>query len=571
MSTEDVVFFDGKAYSHQIEYELHIDNDNDQYYLDSVTVKEKNTKNKLFVILRDLMEQNFAVGQIHSFLGRPYEIVEYNESTRTLLVSRNNKDVLFYKPHLTISIGNNRSPIKGMNRMDNPPKEWRHRLTGQPLSIAFDGFETEVSVQTHEWFEFTKYTVSGYEKTKTQQKPRKYKNGKVLKVSLRFLRKPEYLIRIDDIRKSLQLLLYEAMPSIFPHHSQYLIISSIDMTDRDTPEPLPWIFNLLDIEDATEDGVLTYYFTEDAHIDLGLLGAISRKDTFLYILSKIYDYLMWLCEGHEDNPDNYDEYRYKKNIDKLAFLKYGTNALPPYLDIDLMINFIKDFFENDKDLTGNVYTRQKERDFIGTCDFCRSKMKNSKMQRLDDGRMRCPDCSKDAIDTEDQFEDLCGKVKAAFLTHLGIDFNTIPHKARFVSAVELHKMKGVEFSITNGYDVRKLLGFARITTGGKESFFVENGYKPDQTFGIIAHEMTHIWEYQDESFLKVSKTNEDLAEGLAVWTDLFLSRKNGATNIEERKAHWLARTDEYGRGLRFIMEKCPDNPYDYIRTKASEL
>ena len=96
-------------------------------------------------------------------------------------------------------------------------------------------------------------------------------------------------------------------------------------------------------------------------------------------------------------------------------------------------------------------------------------------------------------------------------------------------------------------------------------------YKRDKTFGIIAHEMTHIWEYNNEDFKKVRKTNEDLVEGLAVWTDLFLCEKSGMTNAAKQRNSWLARDDEYGRGLRFIMENCPDDPYGYIQVQASKM
>ena len=191
------------------------------------------------------------------------------------------------------------------------------------------------------------------------------------------------------------------------------------------------------------------------------------------------------------------------------------------------------------------------------------------MTRLNDGRMRCHDCSINCIDTEEQFLALCDKVKTAFLSHLGIDFSTITYSAKLVSAVELHKVGGYKFSITNGYDIRRIIGLAHDTD--LDEFFVENGYKPDKTFGIIAHEMTHIWQFNNEDFKKVQKTNADLQEGLAVWTDLFLSEKYGTPNIDEMRQAWLSRDDEYGRGLRFIMDHCPNDPYGYIQKLANSL
>lgn len=571
LSTEDVVEFDGEKYNHHIYYTLKLNlyNDNEQDYLNTVKVIEE-SGNELFEILRDLMEQNYVHGQIHSFSGRPYKIKDFNKGTdgkRSLIVSKVNnpdKDTIFYKPSLEVKLSGHRTPIKEMNPSELKPKVWKHSITNEDVCMIFDGFETNVNVNTLNWFEFYKYTIFDCSKTESTTKPRQYSNGKVLKITLKFIKKPEYLQRADDIRKGLQILLYEAMRSMFPQHAQYLIISSIGEGD----DELPWIFTQLKCEEADKEGELTYYFIEDAHIDLGLIGALADIDNIKYIFRCIFDYLVWLTEGEQLTPENFENYLEQKQ-DKLAFLKYGRKTLPNYFDIDLLINFIKDYYEDSKTLFKEVVGgRQKKQAFKGVCDFCGREMKNSEMQRLEDGRMRCPDCSIDAIDTIDQFDALCKKVKQAFKDHLGIDFESIPHKGNLVPAVELHKLSGEEFSITNGYDARKLLGVA---FSNLNEFFVENGYKPDKTFGIIAHEMTHIWQYNNADFQKVRTINENLVEGLAVWTDLFLSEKNGASDIDSLREVWLARTDEYGRGLKFIMDNCPDDPYGYIKEKACKM
>ena len=575
LMTTDKIVFDGEKYVHQIKYNLsQLTGFYTPDYLEVVSVKDE-SGNVLLELLYDLMYQNYDKGQIHSFSGKPYLIKDYNSSTKTLNVSKVNnssKDILFYKAAQTVSIGSasERTPIDGMRSK----VEWRHRITDEPLSIQIEGFEVPVTVKTEHWYEFNKYTVYDCGRIPSETPMRSYPRGKVLKISFVYP-KQRYAEGIEQIRKSLQLLLYEAMQSVFPHQAQYLLVSSIGEGDKE----LPWIFNRFHCDDPVEDGKLSFYFIEDAHIDLGLIGALAADpENIRYILQYLYDYLIWLTEGgpESDGPDTdsaqpcgYEEYLTGKKIDRFSFLKYGKKSLPSYFDIDLLINFIKDSFQNEATLNKPNAGRQSKLNVIGSCDFCGKKMRNNEMQRLDDGRMRCPDCSRDAIDTEEQFRNLCNKVKEAFLTHLGIDFSTIPHEAKFVSAVELHKLGDKTFSITNGYDIRKLVGLA--CNRDLDKFYVENGYNADKTFGIIAHEMTHIWEYNDPDFKKVRQTNEDLVEGLAVWTDLFLSEKEGATDIEARRAHWISRTDEYGRGLRFIMEHCPDDPYGYIHQQAKTV
>lgn len=568
LKTTEVVDFDGKAYHHHTVYRLELNDSVDLSYLDTVTVKDE-SGNVLLEVLMDLLYQNYNKGQLHSFSGKPYIISDFDKRSRTLKVrskNTNDQEVILYKPQLKVVLGPDPMVIKDMRKSE---VHWNHRISGQELSFCKEGFETEVIIETEQLYSFTSYRKGSYRSKDNCPPPRIYKKGKVLKVSFGYIQKPEYCECIDDIRKSLQILIYESLRSLFPYHAQYLIVASEGEGDKE----LPWIFGCFEnhSQQFSNDSRinLTYYFIEDAHVDLGLIGALADKDNLWYMFSYIYDYLIWLSEGEPVTPSGYDAYLNSKNNDKLRFLKYGTNSLPAYFDINLLINFIRDFFENGDKLQEFVTNRQNKQDAFGNCDFCNRKMKNSEMQRLKDGRMRCPDCSVDAIDTYEQFHKLCDEAKGLFKTHLGIDFGTIPFKENLVSAVALHKRHGSEFSITNGYDVRKLVGFAWNSEGG--AIYVEDGRKSGETLGIIIHEMTHIWEFSDDEFKKIRATNEDWLEGLAVWTDLYLSEKAGVATMEERKEGWLARDDEYGRGLKLILDTCPDDPYGYIHDAAKNI
>ena len=570
LRTEEEIVFDGKEYQVNVIYTLNADTIS-LPYLDIITVKDT-ADNVLFDILQDLMCQNYVKGQYHSFSGRSYKILDYDDTNKTLRVQFDSiSNVLFYKPVQRIVLSGPRVPIKDLKYEES----WYHTVTQQRLSIKMEGFETRLSVKNLNWISFERYSSPLHDSSSRMipatDAERVYRRGKVLKVSFYYLQKPVYLEHIEEIRDGLQILLYEAMQSLFPHHAQYLIVASEGKRKPNWPEQteLPWI--LSDFQDKTTmDGEpkddtrpsLTYYFIEDAHIDLGLIGALS-KDNLWYLMEYVFDYLMWLTEK-ANYPEGYTEYLTKKDADKLSFLKYGGSELPAGLkDIDLLINFIKDYFSTgDLDLLAKSRLRISDKEY-GNCDFCGKEMKNSEMTRLGDGRMRCPDCSEDAVDTESQFRQLCDKAKELFKSYLDIDFSTIPHEAKLISAVGLHKMRGYEFNITNGYDARKILGLA--WDKQKDVFYVENGRKPIDTLEIIVHEMTHIWEYQDKGFAKVKTANEDWVEGLAVWTELYLMGKYGLDKEKDRQK-WLERTDEYGRGLKYIMRICPDNPYKYIKS-----
>jgi len=572
--TSEEVVFNGKEYRRQVMFELIHPDRVHQPYLDIITVKDGNG-NILFDIPRDLLYQNYNIGQHHSFSGWPYLIESFDNQNKTLNVNRSDEitNILFYKPCYSIEVvlKSDTPIIKDMGKKG--PSIYHHQ-SGEELAYKLTGFETNITIKTKQWVTFKeKYSApyfsagtSTIEPTNsTDTPPRAYNHGKILKLSLRYL--PKYKNDINNVRKMLHLLIYEGLQSLFPHHAQYLIIATKGEGDAD----LPWIFNDFNCTDETQDGWLDFYFIEDAHIDLGLIAALTDENIW-YLMGYIFDYLLWLQED-PITPDGYDAYLNRKIDDKTSFLKYGNTALPDYFNIELAIEFIRDHFTG-KDL---MQTQQKRRSISNSpnssnsaCDFCGKEMKMSNMQRLEDGRMRCNRCAEGAIDTEEAFLAVYQKVVEAFKTHLGIDFSLIPHTTHLVSAVELHQLGGFSFSLTNGYDARKIIGFAK-DSNIVDPIYVENGYSADKTFGIIAHELTHIWQYNNEEFQMVSSNSEVWMEGLAVWTDLYLSEKNGAPNIENLRNAWLAQPDIYGRGLNMIMNTCPDNPYQYIHDQAQIL
>lgn len=344
LQTSFEVSFEAGSYSHNTFYSIDVKDNVGLSYLDAVSVEDENGI-VFFEIIKDLLFQNFEKGQIHSFSGKPYSVLEYDEVNKTLKVKAvNNTDVdtVFYKPVLDVSLSGTRTPIK---EIEGVSYKWTS-VDNQPLSLSFEGFETHLDVRTDEWYSFYRYGIAGgnFVSVDSKSPARSYKNGKVLKVSFRY--HPKYKDRIDDIRKGLQILMYEAIQSVFPQHAQYLVISSLGEGDKD----LPWIFNKFTADDSFVDGELSYYFIEDAHIDLGLIGALSNRENFgdKYLFRYIFDYLMWLKEENRPETGSYDSYILKENQDKFTFLKYGRDYLPSYFDINLLISFIADFF-CDKD------------------------------------------------------------------------------------------------------------------------------------------------------------------------------------------------------------------------------
>lgn len=562
LSTKCLSHFDGSKYIYQTYYSINADHFPLPSYLNRISVVDV-SGNTLFEISQDLLFQNYDKGQIHSFNGRPYEILNFSKADRTLEVRHltGSNNVLFYRSCRAVEILG-ATPSAEEIRVNT--MSWTHSLSGQEVALSLNCFETEMTVKTNAWYLFSRYSIVGNDcvRKSTQMEPRRYKNGKVLRMVMTFIAKKEYLDRKEDIRRGLQLLLHEALWTFFPHRAQYLLVTSLGDIDND----LPWIFPTFLSPDSEVPSSLSFYFVEDANIDLGLIGALVQDGTMRYIFEYLYDYLCWLTEKDSLTPKYFSQYLTRPSgLDHQAFLRYGRQNLPKYLDVELLLNFIRDFFDDVSSRRHDSrlkYLSSSESGGRFECDFCGREFEVSQLTQLSDGRMRCMDCSQNAIDTDEQFHALCREAENLFMKHLGVDFSKIPYTGHLVSAVELHRLYGAPFNITRGYDVRKILGFARDSR--HDEFFVENGNKHDETLSIICHEMTHVWQFNTPQFTKFRDDKKLWVEGLAVWTDLFLMEKYGRPNIEQLRKAWLEKDDEYGNGLRLILSTCPNDPYGYI-------
>lgn len=305
----------------------------------------------------------------------------------------------------------------------------------------------------------------------------------------------------------------------------------------------------IDKADAPDESV---YIIEDSMLDLGLLDAVTKN--FTTLLRIIADYTSWHNDGEV------------RGTVSDAYLAFGYDEIPEFLKLWETADLL-----NSSDREENPFTKARcsepEPEFeidlesINHCDFCGMPLNGVSYERLTDGRVRCDECSRSAINTVDEFRKLFDRNRQMMESFYGIEFRR-PITLRTMDAKRIARRAGRVFKPTVEMTAR-VIGYAQRKHG--EYFLnVENGSPRLATISTLIHELTHIWQYinWDDAQLKKyypDKESDTLAhEGMAVWAEVqYLYLIGEASFAARQEAYSLARDDVYGEGFRAYCERYP--------------
>ena len=159
---------------------------------------------------------------------------------------------------------------------------------------------------------------------------------------------------------TLSTLLNELMWSLFPETHQYVMIGSPlnELVVKGKFDQLFPSVKVADTRPSLEEKVIQLLIIEDAHQDLGLVQSIF--DQWDYILRILDDYLQWMFDGNETNmgpalADDEQIFR-KRKQEKSAFLKYGGEQLPDFMDLENTAKLLRS-------LLGTNYMTSSRREF----------------------------------------------------------------------------------------------------------------------------------------------------------------------------------------------------------------
>lgn len=279
----------------------------------------------------------------------------------------------------------------------------------------------------------------------------------------------------------------------------------------------------------------------------------------------------------EDDPvhdDYFDEHfealgigkREPTRYQKECYLKFHFDEIDDRLALDAVRRYL-----NARGLGSNDITKARKRDVLqdsllymeneNRCDFCGMPLSGVSYEQLNDGRIRCNDCSASAINTVEEFRDLFLHTKVLMEGFFGIDYR-VTINVETADARTIAKGAGCIFRPSTEFAAR-VLGYAQHYKG-RYNLLVENGSPRLATIGTMVHEMTHIWQYlnwDDKDIVRrygKDSNRELIYEGMAMWAEIQYLYLIGETyHARVNEAATEARDDVYGIGFRLYRQKYP--------------
>lgn len=262
----------------------------------------------------------------------------------------------------------------------------------------------------------------------------------------------------------------------------------------------------------------------------------------------------------------------KTRYQEQCYLKYGFEEIDGRIQADELRKYLRvhGFCRNSLNRARKYDARNLARLDLAAenhCDFCGLPLSSVSYEVLNDGRVRCNNCSSSAIETVEELRDIYFGVLELMQSFFNIRYRA-SIRVQTADARAIAKGYGSIFKPTTGYAAR-VLGYAQLK-GGKYSLIVENGSPRLSTIETMVHEMTHIWQYINWNMSQVediyrmndpycTKIATDIVyEGMAVWASVQYLYQIGETyfaaQIEQIQR---SRYDIYGVGFRLYCEQYP--------------
>ncbi|MBQ3497958.1 MAG: hypothetical protein IJA87_02390 [Clostridia bacterium] len=262
----------------------------------------------------------------------------------------------------------------------------------------------------------------------------------------------------------------------------------------------------------------------------------------------------------------------KTRYQEKCYLKFGFDEIDGRLELDLLGKYLK-----VRGWSDNALTLARKREIllkngsdiscVNTCDFCSLPINGVSYEVLNDGRVRCNDCSSTAITTVEEFRGLFYQVLDMLKIFYQIKYQ-VPIKVEMADARKIAAGAGLVFVPSTNVAPRAL-GYAQ-RKKGRYSLIIENGSPRLASIDTMVHELTHIWQYlnwSDDEVMKTYKMGKSsctgiardvVYEGMAVWSSIqYLYQIGESYYAAQQEAYSLSRNDVYGVGFRLYCEQYP--------------
>jgi hypothetical protein len=505
-----------------------------------------NTGEILGQIVEGNVFQNYLIGQYHVFNGTQFLIKSIDKNMGVLEVSFEEPvgDMVYRQSRkYTIFLNGNLS-----NKVEETiPVRINH------LEVRNALIEPEITVDTLGYFTFSKgidlfHSSTRYTKLNQDEKRlanRTYPKRNVLLIQLSS--KTEVIPQHNKVALTIAHLLNELFPSIFPKTFQYLaactpLPNDMYLESTITEKVGSYIPQIMNSEIVNSQSAIYLYIFEDSPLHLGLLESVQEK--WEHILELIADYLDWAIEEMKQNykPFFFLGHSTLPEVFELDYTRYFLNCLTPN-------NKLKEIREI-KNVTATPITTEED---ITVCDFCGEALPVAEKEHLEDLRDRCLSCRETAIDTVVELEPLYDEVRDYFLFNLKLTIR----QDIYVKLLSAQHIQNQEFIPTSRFDPR-IIGKAIKSNDNQYSILIENGAPRAQTLGTLAHELTHIWQFEH---LDLNTFSIEQLEGHSVWAEIhYLEAIGEHVYATKLKNQMMSREDEYGRGYRDLLRLLEQYP-----------
>lgn len=244
------------------------------------------------------------------------------------------------------------------------------------------------------------------------------------------------------------------------------------------------------------------------------------------------------------------------------FLFYGQEQLPKFLDLETTYRLLK-ILDNSKRKV--LPTVPPEPTPIAYCSFCGEPINSVEFYAYDDGRISCQHCHTTRIMNESELIKIYQEIRQYFYENFNMDEKELPRniKVKFKSADSIRRRIG-----TQPDPYARVLGFANRVTN---ELWVETGAPEMNIRSVLAHELTHIWQYRNLNMDDPDLVLEIL-EGHSSFVEIEYYKYMGHLNTYQKKAlDTLQRDDEYGNGYKIILAALDQgeitNPFEMLKLR----
>lgn len=369
---------------------------------------------------------------------------------------------------------------------------------------------------------------------------RRYKNC----LRIRLSRNYGQLADIESAEFTLAALITDALRSIFPQQESHVVVLPSsrkprpnDSYSQNTAPLFIYPQLLQDAQGKSAGGEsLELVIMEDADGDLGVVSTLFQERT--KILEVCQCYLGWY---QQKKPEN-------------AYHHFGATQLHPTFSYEELYEYLANFTPKWSAKPANKRVTSTPRDDSvlqsTSCDFCGAGL-SAGYDQLEDNRHRCVECSKNALEKIDDFRKLLNTVVERMESVYGITL-TRGITAEFASARRIGEATNTTFIPSQGFDPRAV-GLA-IKRGDAFSILIENGAPLADSTMTIAHELTHIWQF--ENLAADQLNNIELVEGQARFIEIDFAKLAGYKNQAAQLVDQMqVGSDVYARGYRGIAKK----------------